>query len=837
MFRYVSLSLLATRGLLLVIVAVAWMAGILLNSLLQMAPQSCLLFSGLSLLLLIIFWRARDDRFLLLLFLFVGLGAWRYGQTLPQYDPQSLVGFINSPTALVIRGMVADQPELQTRTRTLTISVNAIQNTENQQWITVDGSMEVVTLFQGSSADDPYGANYGDDVEISGKLQKPLSTSPGNVIASMAFPRITVSDTGGNTINTIIAPIYQLRNQLALLIEQALPQPEAAILIAIFLGLRTPALQPVAQAFNVTGTAHLIASSGFKVTILSGLVSGPTRYLLPVHTASFPLTPLHKSWRDRIRMLLVLLSIAFYTILSGAGPAALRAGIMGTLLAIAPKLGRQYNVYTGLAGVALVMTCIDPYLLWDVSFQRSFMGTLGIVLLTPYFQKLLHPITNIPAGPLIIEMAAVTVAAQIATLPILAISFQQISLIAPIANILTVPLLVITIMLGVGISITGFVFHPLLFLWSWVAWPFLWYMQEVVTLCSMIPGAYIPIAPGPLNNLIGWLYYSLQIPATGFVFYRYPLSSLSTKKHPPLFTPHNRRLLQAGSIILVIVVTGITIITTPSTTSNTIRFFNIDVAKANGERIGGESIFINTQDNKTLLIDGGNDVVSLSQLLDSRLPSWQRSLDMVILTSPQQDTMTGLQDVLTRYDVGYIFDAGMAHPTTGYALWRRTINERNLHYASVAQGTTISLGTTTQIQVLWPQTLHSGSDEVRDNGLVLRIVMPGLRLLLLGSSIQSNYALTGLLASVDGDMLKSDIVQVLGELNTAVPATLTDVIQRARPSLAVITLPTQRKTSKATSDARLTLSSALTSVPQTLQTSQLGTLELQSDRNGWTMNT
>lgn len=246
MFRYVSLSLLAARGLLLVIIAVAWMAGILLNSRLQIAPQPCMLFSGLSLLSLIIFWRARNDRFILLLFLFVGLGAWRCAQTLPQYDAQSLARFMNTSTALDISGTVADEPKLQLRTRTLTINVNGIQNTGSSQWTTADGTIEVVTLFQGSSADDPYGANYGDDVEVSGKLQKPLPTSPGNVVASMTFPRITVSDTGGNSFNTIIVSIYQLRNQLAILIEQTLPQPEAALLVAIFLGLRTPALQPLA---------------------------------------------------------------------------------------------------------------------------------------------------------------------------------------------------------------------------------------------------------------------------------------------------------------------------------------------------------------------------------------------------------------------------------------------------------------------------------------------------------------------------------------------------------------------------------------------------------------
>jgi ComEC/Rec2-related protein len=768
---------------------------------------------------------------LLLLFLFIGLGAWRYAQAQPQYDPQSLKPLVGNPSSLDLRGVVTDEPKLETRTRLLTISINGIQNKANAQWIPADGTIEVLTLFQSSSPEDPYGANYGDSVELTGKLLPPTRTSPKNVIASMNFPRIFVSDTGGNPI---IASIFHLRNQLAALIAQALPQPEAAIFIAIFLGLRTPALNILASAFIETGTVHLIVSSGFKVTVLSGLVSRPTHYLLPENTGSFPLTPLHKSWRDWTKMLLLLLSIALYTVLSGAGPAALRSGIMGGLLVIAPRLGRNYNIYTGLAGAALLMTCIDPFLLWDVGFQLSFLGTLGIVLLTPYFQKFLHTITRLPAGLFIIELAAVTLAAQVATMPIIAITFQQISLIAPIANILTVPLLGPLIFLGLIISIIGLIFHPLSLLCGWVAQPLLRYIQIVINQCAKLPYAFLTI-----NNFavpIAWLYYALLLLGISFLFYRYPLSP--TKKHPALLTRQTRRLLEVCCVVLIIAITGTTIILTPSTTNNTISFFAIDATKANGQHVYGESIFIHTQDNKTLLIDGGADIASLSQLLDNHLPSWQRSLDMVILTSPQQDTITGLQDVITRYDIGSVFDAGMAHPTTTYALWRRTINERHLAYMSVAQGTTISLGTTLQIQVLWPQNrLHTGSNEVRDNGLVLRLVMPGVRLLLLGSSIQSNYALTNLLTSVDGNMLKADIVQVLGEMNTQVPAALTTVLQQAQPSLVVITPPTQRKSSRSANDtAGSTLSSALASIPQTAQTAQLGTLELQTDNNSWTMS-
>jgi competence protein ComEC len=843
--NFIALS--TTRGLHLVIFASAWMAGILIDDVLQVPPQLCLLLSGLTALLLIIFWHNPRDRLLLLALLFGELGAWRYAQVQPQHDPQSLQRFMRTSSSLSIRGVVADEPRVQTRTRLLMISVNAVKDGGSSLWEKANGTIEVIALFNGPSAEDPYGANYGDSVELQGKLQPPAPTSSKKVVASMGFPRIHVSATGGNVL---ITSIYHLRNQLAIQIERALPQPEAALLIGIFLGLRTSALNLLASAFKATGTTHLLVSSGSNVTIISGLVYSFTQPLSSKYTGSLLLTPLHKSWGDWVRTTLLLLSIAFYTVLTGAGSATMRAGIMGGLLVIAPRLGRRYSVYTGLAAAAFLMSCIDPFLLWDMGFLLSFLATLGIVFLPPYLQRLMRPITRLSVESLIIEMTSVTLAAQIATLPILAVVSQEISLVAPIANILIAPLMGPLILLGLVIGATGLILHPLSLLCGWITWPFLWYTQVAIELCARLPGAYIPV--GSLGTSIVWLYYALLSPASGFLLYRYPLSP--TKHRPSLLTRRKRTLLQVGSVALIIVSTGITIILPTSTAGNTLSFFDIDATKAreqdlHGEDIDtteadkphiyGEAIFIRTQDGKTLLIDGGNDVVSLSQLLDDRLPPWNRSLDMVILTSPQQDAITGLVDVLTRYDVGYVFDAGMAHPSTSYVRWRRIINERKLPYLPVAQGTTIPLGTGTQLQVLWPQDrLHTGSNEIRDNGLILRLVMPGLRLLLLGSSIQSNYALTGLLTSVDENMLKADIVQVLGEMNTPVPLVLTDVLEQAQPFLVVRTSPTQHKTSqsKSTNNTRATLSSALLSVPRVWETESQGTLELYSDGKGWGRN-
>ncbi len=111
----------------------------------------------------------------------------------------------------------------------------------------------------------------------------------------------------------------------------------------------------------------------------------------------------------------------------------------------------------------------------------------------------------------------------------------------------------------------------------------------------------------------------------------------------------------------MILAAGVTIAAAPPGEQLTITLLNVGPANKPAQ---GEAILIHTADGKTVFIDGGPDVASLAQELDSRLPFWQRSIDTVILTTPKQDHLAGSQDVIGRFQVGEVLDAGMLHPST-----------------------------------------------------------------------------------------------------------------------------------------------------------------------------
>ena len=818
------------RNFTLVGLALAWQAGIFLDSLLHISSFALMGCVVLTLLPLVLFYRDPQGRIAMLLILCMLAGAWRYSSMLPDNDAQAISAFIGS-TPVSIQGTVADEPKLQGRLRVLIVEATTISQGTKTNQMNVHGKVEVQIL--GANVEDSYGANYSDTIEVQGKLRPPSSYTPPGVFASMLFPRVHVTSSGGDSI---ISFLYHMRNRYATLMLQVLPQPAAALLVAIVLGLRTPGLAPLKSAFNVTGTAHLIVPSGFKVTILAGLVASNTRWLyrlrIPGQHAE------RKQWQGWVVTALILMSIAAYTVLSGAGPAAIRAGIMGSLLVLAPRIGRNYNVYTALALSSMLMSAIDPFVLWDTGFQLSFLGTLGIVLLTPYFQSLLGVLKALPLGHIGGEMIAVTMAAQIATLPIFAITFQQISFIAPLANLLTVPLLGIFIALGAMICGIGLLSLSLAQICGWVAWPLLTYVSNCILWCAALPGAYLQVTS--VTSGLAWIYYVLLGYVTCIILRRQPVVQETEQKHSSAADNRRRirQIVQLSVACLFVGATGIAAIWPQGPGQLSITFLDVGPA---GEPPQGEAIFIRTAENKTVLIDGGMDATSLGQALDSRLLYWQRSLDMVILTTPRNDHLGGLQDVVTRYKIGSIRDAGMLHPTTTYARWRRTISERALSYTPVSSGETIPLGTDLTLQILWPGgDMHKGSNEARDNGLIIRLVAPRLRVLLLGAAAQSSYALKGLIEQFPSNSLQSEIVQIMGEKNKKLTPEMETIMQEAQPALVIVTpgqlSAAQKKAPQPPSADTIQKQPALAG-RQVVRTEQVGSVEIRSSSMGWTMET
>jgi hypothetical protein len=157
----------------------------------------------------------------------------------------------------------------------------------------------------------------------------------------------------------------------------------------------------------------------------------------------------------------------------------------------------------------------------------------------------------------------------------------------------------------------------------------------------------------------------------------------------------------------------------------------------------------------------------------------------------------------------------------------------------------VPIGIQMTLQVLSPPSrLHEGSNQQRDNGLILRLVAPGLRVLLLGVAAQSPYALTGLMTKIASNYLQATIVQVVEEMNKPFPTELMDVLQEVHPSLLVVTPASSRVKQQTSSQPSghvapdPFISKVLSTVRdcQTVETQQVGTVEIDSSNDHWNMN-
>ncbi|MBI2430515.1 MAG: ComEC/Rec2 family competence protein [Candidatus Levybacteria bacterium] len=323
--------------------------------------------------------------------------------------------------------------------------------------------------------------HYGDALHIFGTVKKRVLTNE-NQVLSMYYPKIEASKKEGNFV---LAPIKSglaitstIRQKVTLLFQNTLPSQASSLLLGITFGIKAGMTSDFFEKLKATGVLHVIAASGMNVTMVGGFLSSLFAVL----------------FRRQIAILASIGGIVFYAALAGFEPSIVRASIMGILAFTAQILGRQYLATYALVLAAAGMLFLNPQLLFDIGFQLSFLATLGLIYIRPL----------LPGFPDL----QTTIAAQIATLPILLANFGTYSLFSVLVNALvlwTVPVLMI--IGGVG-GMVGLVFEPMGRLILYASLPFLLYFEYVVNLFSNF-GTTIAINSFPWQWVAG--YYCLLI--------------------------------------------------------------------------------------------------------------------------------------------------------------------------------------------------------------------------------------------------------------------------------------------------------------------------------------
>jgi competence protein ComEC len=335
----------------------------------------------------------------------------------------------------------------------------------------------------------------------------------------------------------------------------ALPPASAALLAGLLLGERTDLPREIDEAFRRAGVYHVLAVSGFNVAILASAVFA---------TLSFTGVP------RRLTALVAIIVVILFAFVVGAQPSVVRATIMAVLVLLALLLDREASVLNSLALAAIVVLALRPADLHDPGFQLSFAATAGIVL------------APTPRGWLLGALV-VSLAAQLAVLPVTLSHFNQVSTVGLLANLAVVPLAAVGTVVGIVAVALAFLSDAAAAVAFNAVWPALLALRVIVRYAAAVPGAIVHLPAPP------WPAIASYTAALGLA-----LAWWRTRADRPRVA----RRLGGGALAALVLAGAIEVWPIVRPADGRLRVTVLDVGQ-------GDAIVVELPDRRTLLVDAG----------------------------------------------------------------------------------------------------------------------------------------------------------------------------------------------------------------------------------------
>lgn len=796
----------------LIYLSIAWIIGILLGS--KLTIPWWIIFFGLVPFCFIPLFLKHKKHLIVAGFclLFLCGGALRYQTSLPRIDEHQLQ-YYNERGFIAVQGTVSTEPEPGNTTISFQLSADTVLI--NGQSTEASGK----ALVRTSQYQDYH---YGDTLKMTGELEPPAETDSSNyrnylarhgIYSVINYPSIEVLDTGKGT--KPLAWIYSLRNRLSQSLARAMPEPQASLAQGILLGIRGNIPHSLNQAFSRTGTTHVLAISGINISIVIGMFLAAGIWLF--------------GKRYSIYIWLALILIWLYALLTGMNPPVVRGAIMGSIFLIAELLGRPGSALTALTFAAAIMVAIEPQVLWDASFQLSFLAMAGLILIAPYLQAWGNKGMNTgrersletSLGSFAVSSFAITFAATLVTWPVIAYYFQVASLVglpATFFSVLALPAIIITAAL---VAVVGLFLPPVAWVLGWISWLCISYFIIVVRIFDALPLSSIRLEGIQIWQL--WIYYTLLAIAIATIYYRQQLTALfhraAAKISPYLKTGWDQfsrvpKRWVITPLLIIAIVMWVAILNFPD---DKLHVSVLDVGQ-------GDAILIQTPAHQNILIDGGPSPSAIDLELSEKLPFWDRKIDLVILTEPQADHVTGVIEVLRKYAVYQVYETGLDYKSTAYQQWLSLTKTPSIKREIAHSQQQIELGDGMRIEVLHPPPafLEGTSNDLNNNGLILRLSWNSVSFLFT-SDIQkeAEWYITG-----QGTCLNSTVLKV-GHHGSAT-STSEQFLAAVDPEIAVVSVGSENRFGLPSSEVINRLSVRL-SPERVYLTSTNGTIEFLTD--------
>ena len=450
----------------------------------------------------------------------------------------------------------------------------------------------------------------------------------------------------------------EIREQAAAGLGQGMPQREAELARGFVLGEDEKIDEATKEDFRRSGLSHLLAVSGENVTLLA-LLAMPVLGLLGI--------PL------RERLFWVLGLIAVYVPVAGAGPSIQRAGVMGAIGVLAVMGGRRASRLYALALAAVVTLAIDPSVAADIGWQLSFAAVLGILLLATPLRRAIA--TRLGKGPwrrALAEGLAVTIAATLATAPLIAFHFETLSTTTLVANVLAMPAVAPAMWLGMCSAalaqVPGLPLEPL----NWLDALLLAYVAEIASWCAAPDWSELHVRLSSAGLALSYL----GMGAFGL------LGLYLARIH--LLRPVLRGLALTAAVGIALLL-GWPEGESPAAPISGLRVEVLDVGQ-------GDAILFQPAAAPAILVDGGPPGDGLAGKLEG---AGADELGAAVITHDQSDHAAGIEELLGRFPVGRVVYGRLGRSTRAEAEAAGVEPER------VAAGRELRSGLL-RLRVIWP---------------------------------------------------------------------------------------------------------------------------------------
>lgn len=522
-------------------------------------------------------------------------------------------------------------------------------------------------------------------------------------------------------------PLGQARSFVEDRLLGSLSESKAGLPMALLTGNRSLLSIQTTNDFRNAGMAHLLAISGLHVSLVGGFAMALLALMFGRRRAIYLLVP----------VCLVLL----YAVIAGFAPPVTRAAIMFSVFILGRFMGRGSHTLAALAFAATAMVAWEPKLITSLSFQLSFAAMLGISFVAPVLDEFVevarvNRAQNLPSATLsrlrrfVAGSLIVSIAATVATFPLVAWHFQAVPFWGPIATLVATPSMPVLIFSTAFLAAVGSL--PVI---SAIASIPVQVATQYLDTCANL---FANLPPGPVTfyNWPAWT-PTIAYAAIATVIIGWPhvkrVASRLVRSQPVedlgrAFNQSSTQIVVISASVMLLVcgfaMWAMWLMRDDTAPRLTVTFLQTS---------HGESIFIRTPNDNRMLIDGGGDANEVADALGSLLPLWDREIDIVMLTHPDADHVGGLPAVLNRFHVETVIDSGLQASSDAFESWSNAIETHN-NVVIARPGTTIGLDHDVFLEVIAAGCLDGSiaCDDANEASIVARLSHGDISFLLTG---------------------------------------------------------------------------------------------------------